>query len=118
MSSGQKTGPKTTRRHEGTKPTLLNASAVQLSGTGIYQELLRAFVPSCCFLVEPDRQIRDQRQVVRCHERHAIAWHRHLEHVDFAFVVDVIEMQDWEEAGIRAAPAQVLAEIDALQSLG
>ena len=59
--------------------------------------------------IESNLQVGHQRQVVRRHQRHAIARQRDLEDLDLAFVIDVIEVEDGEEAWVGATPAQVLA---------
>ena len=67
-------------------------------------------LPKVFTLVEADLEIGDQRQVIGRHQRHAIAWHRDLQDFDLALVIDVIEMQDREEARIGAAAGSGVCE--------
>ena len=58
--------------------------------------------------LEPDPKVGDQRQVVRRHQRLARARHLDAAHLDLSLVIDVIEVDDREDAGIGAAALQVL----------
>ena len=62
-------------------------------------------------------QLGHERQVVRRHQRQPRPRQLQLHHLDLPLVVDVIEVQHREHAGIRAPPPQVRPQVDALQPL-
>src|SRR5260221_3935966 len=60
-------------------------------------------------------KIRHERQMVRRHQRLARPRHLHAPDLHLPFVVDVVEVDDREEARIGAAPFEVLRDVDALE---
>src|SRR4029079_569386 len=65
--------------------------------------------------LEPYSEICDQRQMVRRHQRLAGAGELEATDLDLSFVIDVIEMQNGEDARVGAAAFQMLVDIDALK---
>src|SRR5688572_33370278 len=68
-------------------------------------------------LVESHPNVGDQREMVRGDQAGACAGQGDLRDFDRAAEVDVVEVEDGEEAGIRAAASQVRIEVDALEFL-
>src|SRR5436190_3386172 len=65
-----------------------------------------------------DAYVRDQRQVVGRDERQPRPRELDADDGDGAVVIDVIQMQDGEDAGIRPAAPQVVRQVDAVQLFG
>src|SRR5262245_31854972 len=74
-------------------------------------------------VLAPVTQIRElaqtyigyQRKMIRGNQRRTCARQLDAHDLDPSCVVDVIEMEDGEDAGIGAAAAQVIAQVDAVQ---
>ena len=53
--------------------------------------------------------------MIRRHQRQACARQFHLHDFNLSFVIDVVEVQHWKDAGIRSPSPKVGAQIDALE---
>src|SRR5687767_7839649 len=63
-------------------------------------------------LLESNLQLRQERQMVRGHQRLSRARHFHACDVDVAFVINMVEVQERQNSRIGAFASQVHAEID------
>src|SRR5262249_52231788 len=67
--------------------------------------------------IEANSELGDQWEMVRGHQGEPRARQLHADDVDGAAIVDVIEMQHRQDAGVGPAPLQMRAQIEAVETL-